>query len=526
MWCGASDGPPRTTGAPGWRGRLHALSAVVQASAVYEAASTNKRMQSLYAPRIGPNVVLGYGAERLRSESRALLRNDPFVWRAIQALVAGVVGTGITPQSQIHDRALRESVHRAWTDWTNEASADGCSDIYGVMSLAAEGAFVGGDVFLRRRPRRLSDGLTVPLQIQVLEADYCPLEMNETRPNGHVIRQGIEYDRRGQRVAYHLYGEHPYDTLTGGTGATTLRRVPASEIIHLFECTRPGQQRGEPRLARVIVPAFQLGTYRHAMLTRMEIGAALTGWKRRSINDDSVSGLGALEDGYGTAAAPVADSTGKVDVAMAVGEFRELDPGEEMQLVEAPEIGTTAEAFLYAYERAIAAGIGVTYEAASGDHRGSNYSRSRSAQVDVRALWDVYQWRTFIPTVCEGIWRWWWEAAVLGGTFAADGITPQRFQREQRDLTRVEWIPARREWVDPAKDGAAVVTLINNRLMSLSEGIRERGWDPEKKLREIAADEKLMAELGLTRIVSETPAAPMPEPEDIDDDAVPARRVA
>ncbi len=499
----------------------------LRAAAIYEAASTKPRMTSFYAPRIGPNTAIQRGTERMRAESHALMRNDPTIWRAIQHLVADVVGTGITPQSQIRDSELKKAIHQRWTDWSDEASADGKWDVYGIMRIAALGSFVGGEVFLRRRLRRRSDGLTVPLQLQVLEADFCPLEMNETVANGNVIRQGIEFNGIGQRVAYHLYREHPHDTLIGGTSAADLVRVPASEILHLYECTRPGQQRGEPRLARVIVPAYQLGTYRHAMATRMEIGAALTGWFTPKLGDDVLAGaLGEPGTGSGTVDAPTPDATGGVAAAMQLGDFRRLDPGEEVKLVDAPEIGTTADAFLYAMERQIAAGIGVTYEAASGDHRGSNFSRSRSAKIDVRALQDAYQWATFIPIICQGIWKWWWEAAILGGSFEEFGIDSRRFAVESRELMRVTWIPPRREWVDPLKDAQAVIKLIEAGLMSRSQAIRELGWDPEALDDERADDAQREKDRTLS---SSTQASATDEPPDPDEDETPetpVRRVA
>jgi hypothetical protein len=37
--------------------------------------------------------------------------------------------------------------------------------------------FIAGEVFLRFRPRRPSDGLSVPLQLQMLPAEMLPAEM-------------------------------------------------------------------------------------------------------------------------------------------------------------------------------------------------------------------------------------------------------------------------------------------------------------------------------------------------------------
>lgn len=69
----------------------------------------------------------------------------------------------------------------------------------------------GGDVFAIRRWRRKSDGLTLPLQIQLMEADHLDANRFTHDPRGRTS-QGIEYDAIGRRVAYHLFPDHPGDT--------------------------------------------------------------------------------------------------------------------------------------------------------------------------------------------------------------------------------------------------------------------------------------------------------------------------
>ena len=42
--------------------------------------------------------------------------------------------------------------------------------------------FIAGEVFFRFRPRRLQDGLTVPLQLQMLPSEMLPIETNWQEP--------------------------------------------------------------------------------------------------------------------------------------------------------------------------------------------------------------------------------------------------------------------------------------------------------------------------------------------------------
>jgi Bacteriophage capsid protein len=115
----------------------------------------------------------------------------------------------------------------------------------------------------------------VALQLQVLEAEHLPVTLNTTAENGNLIRAGIEFDRLGRRVAYHLYRSHPEDGMLApmsaqgpNAGGLTTVRVDAAEIIHLFRALRPGQIRGEPWLARALVKLNELDQYDDAELVR------------------------------------------------------------------------------------------------------------------------------------------------------------------------------------------------------------------------------------------------------------------
>ena len=51
----------------------------------------------------------------------------------------------------------------------------------------------------------------MPLQLQMLPSEMLPLNRNEDLPGGNVIRQGIEFDAIGRRVAYWFLRRHPGD---------------------------------------------------------------------------------------------------------------------------------------------------------------------------------------------------------------------------------------------------------------------------------------------------------------------------
>ena len=84
-------------------------------------------------------------------------------------------------------------VLKAWAEST-ACDADGQSNMAGLQSLIASGVVGDGEALIRRRWRRASDGLPVPMQLQLLESDYLA-DLTQALPNGGRIVQGVEFAR-------------------------------------------------------------------------------------------------------------------------------------------------------------------------------------------------------------------------------------------------------------------------------------------------------------------------------------------
>ena len=79
----------------------------------------------------------------------------------------------IKPQSLSDDEGFKTAVQALWRDWVEEADAAGQTDFYGLQALACRAMLEGGECLIRLRPRRPEDGLSVPLQLQLLERSIC-----------------------------------------------------------------------------------------------------------------------------------------------------------------------------------------------------------------------------------------------------------------------------------------------------------------------------------------------------------------
>jgi lambda family phage portal protein len=419
----------------------------------------------------------------LRTKSRDLARRNAWANAALEAYVSNAIGTGIKPQSMIADAALRETVHRLWSDWVGDADAAGLTDYYGLQALACRAMLEGGECLIRLRPRRPEDGLTVGLQLQLLEPEHLPLTLNTTLASGHTIQAGIEFDLLGRRVAYHLYRTHPEDgvmaPMSSSLGNDTVR-IPASEIVHLFRPLRPGQIRGEPWLARALVKLHELDQYDDAELVRKKTAAMFAGFVTRVAPEDQL--LGESE----------ADENGVALAGMEPGTMQILEPGEDVKFSQPADVGANYTEFLRAQFRAVAAAMGVTYEQLTGDLSQVNYSSIRAGLLEFRRRVESIQHGVLIHQMCRPIWRAWFTQAVL------EGALPIRaFSDNRRDLLAVKWIPQGWQWVDPQKEFNAMKLAIRSGLLSRSEAISAFGYDAEDVDQEIANDNARADTLGL-----------------------------
>ena len=85
------------------------------------------------------------------------------------------------------------------------------------------------------------------------------------------------------------------------------------------------------------------------------------------------------------------------------------------------------------------------------------------------------QWTLMVPIFCDRIATRWLSLMDLAGTPAPQGVSP--------DWTTPKWAS-----VNPVQDVAADLSEIKGGLCSISEKIRQRGYDPELVFSELKTD--------------------------------------
>lgn len=438
----------------------------------YEAASPR---DSWRPRRAGASANADHAADatQIRAKARSLVQNVPYVSAGLDALVSATIGTGITPRATGREADI---INKLFTAWTKVCDADGRLDYYGIQAAAYRAMEQDGEVLVRLRPRYASDGLPIPLQLQLLEIDW--LDSSKTMQyHGNQIVNGIEYNVLGVIVAYWLWDQHPGDTnhFIGSRNASS--RIDAKSIIHLFSPNRPGQGRGFSRLAPVIARVRDLQLYEDAELARKNLetrlGVIASGDVASMVNPASTGDYNGVDH---------ARQSGELG-ELSSGAITQVPPGTNLTLVE-PKAAPGYVDYVKHQLHIIATGMGVTYEMLTGDMNEVNFSSARVRLLDLRRAIQQMQWLTIIPKLLDPIHNAMVEAIHLSGAIKG------------RDTT-VNYSPPKWDYVNPEQDVKADLAEIGAGLSSLSEKLRQRGYNPAEVFAEIKSDFDTLEKLGI-----------------------------
>lgn len=444
--------------------RMRARKAFEIARRGYEGASVGRQTDGWLTGSTSADTEIWNAGARLRDRSRDLVRNDPLALKAVDVLISNIVGEGILPRPNTGDKAKNKIIAKAFDEWAqNDCDADGQLDFYGMQALMVSEMIEAGEVLVRRRLRKASDGLSVPLQLQTIEADQLDAMRNGPisggAPNSYTV-QGVEFDSIGRRQAYWIYPYHPGSNFVDPRLTLMSKAVPAEDIVHLYEKRRT-QVRGVPWCHSAITRHRSFADYDVAELTRKKIEASVAGFVTSPDED---------EEGI---APQVVDADGNIVEQFEPGMIAFLRGGKDIKFNTPAAVGGYKE-YSTVQQRAIASGWRVPYELISNDLSDVNYSSIRAGMVEFRRLVRRWQWHFVIPMALQRIWDWWCEAAFIAGKIP-DPVVP------------VIWTPPKFDYVNPADDADAELTEIRAGIRSYQDVIRSHGEDPDEVLDEIEA---------------------------------------
>ena len=410
----------------------------------YEAASMGRLSHGRRTTNGDANSEISRAAPTLRDRSRDAVRNNPLAAKIVTTHANNFVGFGITPRFKTGDDAQEKKLSELFDEWAKVCYVDGSTDFYGLVYLLSRMMPQDGEVYLRKRNRLLSDGLPVPLQLQVLDAEYCDWSKTAVVEGNQVI-QGVEYDAIGRRRGYWMFPQNPKGYYGFLQPSFVSSFIPATEVAHFYEA-QTNQIHGVPWMAPVLNEINDLRDYELAENIRKKLEACSVGTVIPGDSDnadDPNVGIAesAAEPGVIHDPAMVTDIYGNPLERMEPGMFHVLHGGKDIRF-NTPAISAGMEAYLRTRHRSIAAGARLPYELLTGDFSQANFASGKLGLLEYQRFVTHVQWHMIVPQVLDPIGRWFIEAVKFAGKLPANvKVAIEWAMPEVESITRLDDAP-------------------------------------------------------------------------------------
>ncbi|MBL0319646.1 MAG: phage portal protein [Alphaproteobacteria bacterium] len=446
------------------------------------------------------NYDLQRSLKTLQARSRDLFQNDPFACNFLRMAKTNVVGpSGFTLQIKVKDdqakgqpikldKLASDAIESHFDKWSKPGVCEvtGQCSFWDIQNLFMAGLLREGEVLMRKVYGKNAN--SYGFGIQVLDIDRLDVDYNTNLENGNEIRMGVELTSFGKPVAYHILAKHPGDNAYYSYRGKGYLRIPANEIIHKFVMDRPEQVRGIPALHAAMFRMQNLGAYEEAAIIASRIGAAKMGFYT-------------TPDGDGSMLADSTESNGELRTEAEPGQFDVLPDGVSFTAFDPDYPHAMFGTFVKSCLRAIASGIGVSYNALANDLEGVNFSSMRSGALSERDNWMVWQdW--VITHFLEPIFSEWLKMALLHGAITLPNGSALPLTKFEK-FNVGKWQGRRWQWVDPRADTDANIQQISRGLKSRADAIAEQGGDIEDVFFQLAEEKKRAEELGISEILSD-----------------------
>ena len=416
-----------------------------------------------------------------------LVRDNAYAWGVVDTIVSSVVGTGIRTESATDNDELNIRRDAAFESWAQNCDVNESIDWHSFQSLAQREICEAGEVLVHfvtdQNPRR-----RVPFALELIEADRLASDIDSMRvmADGSRIVRGIEIDALGKAIAYHVYPQHPDDSV----GRQTPVRIPAKEIKHLFRRERVGQSRGVTWFAPVVSWLRDLGIYLENEMVASAVSSCFTA-AIKSKSPVSLLNAAANQDAV--------DANSNTYDNIQPGSIMHLAPDEDIVFGSPGRPNSAAEPWINLILRGIAVGTGLSYETVSRDYSKTNYSSNRASQLEDRRRFR--QWQQYlIHQLCEPVWQRFVEAASLADL--QDFPTVSELLDDPKNASPAKHLATGWEWVDPVKEQKASEASINANQSTLRDELAKKGLNWKDIITQRAKELEALRDMGLASSAS------------------------
>ena len=446
----------------------------------------------------------------------------PVAAAALKRQRTNIVGAGLRLKSNIDRETLGLTQEQAeewqrrvqtefdlWAQRKHSCDATGVNNFYGMQQLVCLSWPMSGDVFALVKRVAPTPLMPYSLRLHILEADRVRTPTGATAACGSVVNSlssgmttgktatgnyiydGVEVDRNGAIVAYHIANTYPYQF---DGEETKFVRVDAygketglPNVLHIMDAERPEQYRGVPYLAPVIEPLLQLRRYTEAEITAAVVQSFFTAF---IITDkDGESAIPNEVGGYGEQEA----SRDPNEYEMGAGTMNFLEPGEDVKFGAPTHPNTGFDKFTRALYEQIGACLEEPADLLMMSFNAS-YSASRAALLEA---WKAFRMRRewLADDFCRPVFELWLTEAVALGRISAPGFLTDPIIRQA--YLRSEWIGPSQGQLDPVKEvQAATMAIASGLSTGEAEATKLNGSDFRSNVDRLAVENELLIKAG------------------------------
>lgn len=460
----------------------------------------------------------------LRQRGRMLYMASPVATSAINTNRTKVVGVGLALKSSIKREILglspeavkawqqkTEAEFNMWASKKQNCDALGINNFEGLQQLALKAWLMSGDVFaLIKRYEKTSDA-PYSLRIHLIEADrvstpntspysLSPLGfVGEDEESKNKIYDGVEVDKNGKIVAYHIRNTYPGELSMEKTEWVRVeaygKKTGMPNILQIMESERPEQYRGITYLAQVIEPLLQLRRYTESELMAALIQSFFTAWIKTKTDPAEIpmneTGAGDIVGIPGEEPENISYSENEYE--MGPGTVTHLEEGEDI-VFGSPNIPTAGfESFVKTISRLVGSALEIPYEVLLKEFN-SSYSASRAALLEA---WEAFKMRRqwFVDDFCQPVYELWLAEAVALGRVKAPGFFDDPMIRAAWSEAR--WIGPVQGQIDPTREAKAAIMLVDRGFKTHEQVTREiGGGDWENNAEQLQRENELLRSAG------------------------------
>lgn len=344
--------------------------------------------------------------------------------------------------------------------------------------------------------------------LQMIDLDRLSNPRGEM--DNQFLRRGVQMNRYGRPIGYHILKAYPTDNVTNGDNMEW-KYVPAmkpwgrQQIIHIFDPWRPDQSRGIAKMVSALKEVRMLKRFRDIVLQSAVLQATYAATIESEMPSESV--FQALGGGEGDAWSKWCQShlTG---IAAYTGKSRNLQidgvkiphlyPGTKLNLQNASTPGGIGSTFEESILRYLAAALDVSYEQLSRDFSKVNYTGLKGAINETNKTMMVRK-SIGADRFASCLFRLWFEEALNRGDITSmPRNAPNFYERMNADAyTACSWIGAGRGQVDELKETQAMVLRLKNHVSTYEEEMGRLGKDWRRVFAQRAREQKMIDKLGL-----------------------------